>query len=647
MKDELDRPIEAQSALFIPRSEQQFLTPDALTARYAQAPKIFPAAVRAGSYLAQGLFDRRYLGVLLAQPSQGKSGATTWAIQGFLSATDHSNDLLYGRQQVFWITMIGDNDIREQTKQVSIDPAGLQPFVDVLHLSNLPNAAKQTQQWAENILDITNYNTDDPTRPKVAGRRSFPVLLILDECHQGLGKNGVLDRLCHRIGIDLNTAPETWKNQYVSVIGVSATPFAQDLKTRRGVQPTVYSQSQVYSYVKLAMTDEYLSIAKLLANGRLRDNAAVNYEASNYAAFRREIRTVIRAYLDTYNRTTYTTDGQLCPAALDTCVWRVDSRMKAREFARIAEEEIRAAANDGDAVPLARTLSSRSRLVLFHHQKHRASTHETLQERPIAEFAPALASANPTHALQVFFIIKAAQAGKVLTAPSLIAWYDTTGTHTDTIVQSVGRGCGYGKEHETYLIHCNLAEVKAYLSWYDSVGLDVPSEVRGAWASVSKTRVIRETTLHVDRTLAEIDRLRASRGYALASSTRRSVRHLTQYGQRMLQGFSQHSADEHRKGRDRLEGYFKELLGDSDGRVLRSTTGKDSNVFVLPERWDGQFHPLVEAAYPDLVAQYRPQIVALYQTYGAGYYWQEPITFHDPRHLSRNGILSTSTSVSV
>jgi len=640
--DELDHILSPEAGLFIPANEGSMLTPEAIEVRKRNAPWIYPEMVQAASAILKKLLNGNVHPTLLAEPGQGKSGVITWTIIGFLRWLEHKFLLLSTRPQVFWLTLIGDNDLRDQTMHASIRPAGLEPYVETFHVSNFPNKQTQTQSWVNNILEITNYNPEDPETPRRLSQVPRYVLLILDECHLALKRKGALDRLQKTIGIDLSVPKEQWKNQFVQVLDVSATAFPQDLQTVRGSRRPP-STSGLHEYVILAKNPNYLGVAELVKQNRLRNNAGVNYTKNDYHEFRKLVRDGIQAHEESYNKTYRDDTGYPVSAAKNTMVFRVPSREKAKEYARIVEDEVMQAASALDASPIAKLLKGKLRLTLFHHQKAHGELPSEgsgrLTERVIGEFAPALATPDPTHPFNAFFIINAAKAGKVLRGPSLSIWVDMTGKQTDTVVQSVGRGCGYGKERETYLIYCNLKEVEKYLHWYDTVELDVASEVTGTHTKISKVRTIRATALVFHPTLSEMDQDRVDKGYRPFGLDRRMVRNIDQIGKRTLKGFSSKTAAEQYEIKDRLEGYLREMTVGGVGRTI-NPNAEDESVFYFPPNWNGQFHDNMEQHCGEILAQYRSKINTLYNKYGSGYYWYEPTEYHDSRQHASTSILA-------
>lgn len=642
--DELDHIPSIRAGLFIPANERSMLTLEAIEARERNAPRIYPEMVEAASAILKKLVTGNVHPTLLAGPGQGKSGVITWTIIGFLRWMEHSGLLLSTRPQVFWLTMIGDNVLRDQTMHASIRPAGLEPYVETFHVSNFPNKQNQTQSWVKNILEITNYDPENPETPRRVGQVARYVLIILDECHLALKKHGALDRLQKAIGIDLSVPKEQWKNQFVQVLDVSATAFPQDLQTVRGSRRPP-STSGLHEYVKLAKNPNYLGVAELLKQNRLRNNAGVNYTKNDYHEFRQLVRDGIQAYEESYNETYRDDTGCPVSAAKNTMVFRVPKRAKAREYARIVEDEVMQAAVALDASPITKLLAGKLRLTLFHDKKAHGDLpsdgSSRLTERAIGEFAPALATPDPTHTFNTFFIINAAKAGKVLCGPSSSIWVDMTGKQTDTVVQSVGRGCGYGKERETYLIYCNLNEVEKYLHWYDNVNQDVISEVTGTHTKISKSRTIRNAELVFRRTLPELDQYRVSKGlrpFGLDSQNR-GVRNIDRIGKRTLKGFSSKTAIEQYEIKNRVEGYLQVMTTGGVGRAI-TLNAEDESVFCFPPNWNGQFHPNMEQYCGEILAQYRSKISEMYNKYGSGYYWYEPTEYHDSRQHASTSILA-------
>lgn len=621
LPDELEKEITSRQVVFIPLSQRAQLNPTLLGAMTRQGPMIYPSGLLAADELLEALIQRRKTPVLVSGPGQGKSQTITNLIMGFLQWQDNGGLLLSTRPSVIWMTMINDNDLRDQGMLDYLKPAQLDQYVLPLHVGNLTPSNTAYRQLVQNILDITNFDTVTRTTRDRA-RQSYRVLLIDDESHLGLGRRGNLDRFCQTIGIDLKRPPSDWDNPAVYVVKVSATPFPQHLSP------------VTFQFIRLQQDASYLSLAQLRASGRLRDNAGMDYAANDYAILRAATREVVQEWANTYMDVH--ADGT--PAWKDGWTLRVATRQEAERYAAVIRDEVHALAHSPFASPLVAAVPPLVWMTMFYHRAdlHRVSS-SGLVERPIADFVPTMARPARQKGLNILFIIKAAQAGKTLRAPHLIRWDDLTGTQTDTVVQSAGRACGYGKDHEHYTIWCNLKEVDKYINWYAS--LDAPTGVPSTVSSTHTTtplsvRVSRVELHHTD-TLAEMEGLRAAYEYPLLGLDQhhRSLRNIHQLGRTLRTSFASLTALEKLQLKQRFERWFDEILGRGAGRLYRSdqTMRQDSSVYVFPVNWDGHLHVGLVDCFPTVVHTYLPSLHQLYAQHGPGYYWYRPVEFADLR----------------
>lgn len=637
MQDELEKEISPRRAVFIPISQRQDLTPSLLDAMTRQGPMIYPSGLLAADELLEAVIQRTKTPVLVSGPGQGKSQTITNLIMGFLQWQDNGSLLLSTRPSVIWMTMINDNDLRDQGMLDYLKPAQLDQYVLPLHVGNLTPTNTAYQQLVQNILDITNFDTVTRTTRDPA-RQSYRVLLIDDESHLGLGRKGNLDRFCQTIGIDLKRPPSDWDNPAVYVVKVSATPFPQHLSP------------STFQFIQLRQDASYLSLAQLRASGRLHDNAGVDYTANEYAVLRTHVRAAVQTWEDTFRDVH--ADG--APAWKDGLLFRVATRQEADRYAAVVREEIQTLARRLDASSLVASLPPRVWMTMFYHRAELSRVSPSgLVERPLADFVPTMARPAPQKGMNILFIIKAAQAGKTLRAPHLGQWHDLTGTQTDTVVQSAGRACGYGKAQEDYAIYCNLGEVDKYINWYASLGTDsplnaarpcgVPAPVRGTYTSTPPGFRVSRAVLHHTPTLAEMDGLRVAYGYPQLGLDQhyRSIRNIDQFGRAVRTEFASLTAVEKLRLKQRYEGWFDEILGRVEGRLYRSEQAlrQDSSVYVFPVDWNGQLHAGLLDCLPTVVHTYLPSLQQLYAQHGPGYYWYRPIEFSDRRTHKATSLL--------
>lgn len=611
--------------VFIPNNQKDagIWTPQALQSQRLNGVTVYPNQIHAAREIIDEVNLRERIPQLVAQPGQGKSGTATKVIHAWLAARDVLQSLT-SEPSVAWITMLNDNEVRDQGDIDYLEPSQMSRYVQTFHVGNLTASSAACDTLSNNIIQMTNFR-------EVRGEnvKSHRVLLMLDEIHLGLAKNGNLAKLLERIGVNLHSVPKQWENQGVSIVAISATPLPQDIRP------------EVFKIILLSKDPSYLSLEEMMDHGRLHDNSGKNfYPKRNYENLRVAFTQVADRWLETSNDYDSTTHKFL---GKDLWTIRCRSLSDVHKIAKVLwEERNRRCVSD----PRTKYGFEHLTMAVFHH-KHNSTIPVLpfLEERPIKEFAPMLLKPSPNKGIRVYFIIHAARAGKTIRNPHTIRWDDTSGKQTDTVVQSAGRGPGYHKENEDYDIYVNLAEVQKYLIWYKAIEDDTATvrnqrpDTSGTYTKLSSVCYATKLEFVYRKTISELNTVRCQYGYPdIEQSANRNVRHLAHIGK-----IADH---DHQDWHDRVQRWFEQFVGVPEMYVLRGneeTMKNNAAAYYLPPNWNEQFTNNVERNFPDLTARYRPFIVKLYHENGPGYYQWIPVAFRDRPELRPTAILNKPT----
>lgn len=597
---------------------------------HESGPMIYSPAQEASVTLWDVLMLRERIPLLHAEPGQGKSGTIAQTCHLWLTTLDEQKLLLPGSDAILWITLLNDNTVRDQGYTDYLCPSQMDSYVKSLHINNF-----HKPEIIDTIKQRTNFKN-----VRGEGAKGFKVLLWLDEFHQGLGKDGNLDRFCQEIGIDLNLPPSQWENQFVYVVTVTATGIPQDAIPSR------------YQFVFLRKDSSYLSLQKLIDSGRLVDNAHISYKKNNYAYVRTVLAEIVNTWAVCCDRFALNTFN---PAALNTDDWRdlwvlrVSSINEAVNMARVIEQECLHQSNNLLLSDIQCAGYKQLKMSVFNHNSSRtpfatrmpvASGMPALSSYPISRFAPTLLTPSANRTPRVFFIIAAARAGKTIRNTHGIRWDDTCGKQTDTVVQSAGRATGYGKNKEDYKIYCNKEEVERYGKWCDAIQGDLdgvrhsrPIGMTGTHAADHPYRFTpSQMELIHTPTLSKMKDALTAEDYRLAVGNR-EVRHVLGLADRQDQ-FDQNY--EHR-----LRVLLYQVNGTSAAYGWRNEEEmrKNPTIYSL-NGWSGRFSKNMEQHYPALANEFRPTIAKLYATHGDGFYWWKPTAFEDSYSASPNSILA-------
>jgi hypothetical protein len=590
-------------------------------------PVIYPPAQEASVAVWDALMLRERIPILHAEPGQGKSGTIAKTCHLWLKTLD-AQKLLLSDSAIFWITMINDNTVRDQGYTDYLGPSQMDSYVKSLHINNF---------YKPEIIDTIKQRTNFKN-VRGEGQKAFKILLWLDENHQGLGKNGNLDRFCQEIGIDLRLPPNQWENQFVYVVGVTATGIPQDVTPLHQGQP-------VNQFVLLRKDSSYLSLQNLIDGGRLVDNAHISYKKNNYAYLLTALSEFVDKWAVCHGRSELDSG-----AWRDLWVLRVSSINEAANMSRVIAQECLRQSDNPLLTDITRAGYKQVKMSVFTHNSSRSKTVHggpamsgmpELSSYPINRFAPALLTRSPNRGPRIYFIIAAARAGKTIRNPYGIRWDDTCGKQTDTVVQSAGRAPGYGKDAEDYKIYCAKEEVERFIKWCDAIQRDDLEGVRnprpfGMTGTHTHDRqfnlIPSGVRLIYTPTLSDMVDELVAQGYVLAAGNR-EVRH--------VMGFARQQTEFNQDFEKRLRGSLCQVTGIPAAYGWRNEEGMRTNPTIYSfSGWAGHFNSEMEQFYPALANEYRAKIAKLYATYGNGFYWYMPTAFEDSYSVSPKSILA-------
>lgn len=351
--------------------------------------------------------------LLVSQPQQGKTGVCLRTIDRFINDIRADQHIKHGadtwfrgqNKRVFYIVNLSDNQVMGQTDG-RIELAALAEYVTTMH----PTSSTTTQR-----------------EPLPSGK----VLIVIDECHYALRKNGPIHKLLSSWGIEYGKNPATWTNKDAYVLSVSATPYAHCIKQIK---------DSAYFHIVPLRTEEgdgYYSLRHAKEAGRLKQSHHI-LQKGQPTAF---LSMILDQFLDDCQR-----DGN------GFFVIRATGQDNIRAIRKFVEEQYgNDIAVEGFSTDTEMNDSKISRL-------------ENTLCLPLASIT------RP----KVVLIRGSMRAGKTLrTTRNIRGWYESPTSKSDTKVQSL-RPLGYAKDghskfDDTFPIYCNMKEVDEETGFYDEV----------------------------------------------------------------------------------------------------------------------------------------------------------------------------------
>lgn len=371
--------------------------------------KIHSEQVQAGNEILDCLGNAIRNPLLVAQPQQGKTGVAIYVLDRFIKDAK-ARGLSY---QAIYLINLSDNELRKQTR-LRLRKAHLDDDVIVVH---------------RNDIDDHEIDTD-----------ADKILIIMDECHYAIDKGSPVHKFLLQYGIDYGNPVGNWENDSVSILSISATPFAHSIREA--------TEAGAFHTIPLPMNANYYSLAQMMEDGRLIQSMPI------VAGKRRTTQ-----FMDT-----------IMTQFLEDC-------------------EVR-----GNGYFVLRQNGTRSHAIRDHI--HRAygndvrvegySTNED-DEGDIDELDEALSiePEKPT----VVLIRGTMRAGKTLkTTKHIRGWYESSTAKSDAKLQSLrplgyASDDGHSKFNDEFPIYCNMKEVQEEIAFYENLmekqsNLMVPSGIR-------------------------------------------------------------------------------------------------------------------------------------------------------------------------
>lgn len=379
--------------------------------------KIHSEQVQAGDEILGCLGNGIRNPLLVAQPQQGKTGVAIYVLDRFIKDAK-ARGLSY---QAIYLINLSDNELRKQTR-LRLRKAHLDDDVIVIH---------------RNDIDDHEIDTD-------ADR----ILIVMDECHYAIDKGSPVHKFLLQHGINYGNPVDTWENDSVSILSISATPFAHSIREA--------TEAGAFHSIPLPMNGNYYSLSQMMEDGRLIQSMPIVAGKRRTTAFMDAIMTQF----------------------LEDC-------------------EVH-----GNGYFVIRQNGTRSHAIRDHI--HRAygndvrvegySTNED-DEGDIDELDEALSiePEKPT----VVLIRGTLRAGKTLkTTKHLRGWYESSSAKSDAKLQALrplgyASDDGHSKFDDVFPIYCNMKEVQEEIAFYENLLGEngtpiVPSGIRNKSSHGSK-----------------------------------------------------------------------------------------------------------------------------------------------------------------
>lgn len=357
--------------------------------------KIHSEQVQAGDEILGCLGNGIRNPLLVAQPQQGKTGVAIYVLDRFIKDAK-ARGLSY---QAIYLINLSDNELRKQTR-LRLRKAHLDDDVIVIH---------------RNDIDDHEIDTD-------ADR----ILIVMDECHYAIDKGSPVHKFLLQHGINYGNPVDTWENDSVSILSISATPFAHSIREA--------TEAGAFHSIPLPMNGNYYSLSQMMEDGRLIQSMPIVAGKRRTTAFMDAIMTQF----------------------LEDC-------------------EVH-----GNGYFVIRQNGTRSHAIRDHI--HRAygndvrvegySTNED-DEGDIDELDEALSiePEKPT----VVLIRGTLRAGKTLkTTKHLRGWYESSSAKSDAKLQALrplgyASDDGHSKFDDVFPIYCNMKEVQEEIAFYENL----------------------------------------------------------------------------------------------------------------------------------------------------------------------------------
>jgi hypothetical protein len=371
--------------------------------------KIHSEQVHAGNEILDCLGEGIRNPLLVAQPQQGKTGVAIYVLDRFIKDAK-ARGLTY---QAIYLINLSDNELRKQTR-IRLRKAHLDDDVTVIHRN-----------------DIDDHEIDTAVDK---------ILIVMDECHYAIDKGSPVHRFLLSHGIDYGNPVDTWENDSVSILSISATPFAHSIREA--------TKAGAFHSIPLPMNPNYYSLSRMMQDGRLIQSMPIITGKRRATVF---LHSILKKFMDdcAVSGNGYFVirqNGTRCHAVRDYISRTFGNDVRVEGYSTNADDE-------GDI--------------------------DELDE------AIAIEPEKPT----VVLIRGTLRAGKTLkTTKYLRGWYESPSAKSDAKLQALrplgyASDDGHSKFDDVFPVYCSMKEVQEEIGFYENLlGGDgmfvVPSGIR-------------------------------------------------------------------------------------------------------------------------------------------------------------------------
>lgn len=365
------------------------------------------AAIEIAKILNEGL----YTPLLVSQPQQGKTQTMTAVVDQFIRNCIANNQLW----QVIIVSMANDDDDDDDVKN---------QIKDRFYAAGL----NYSQLTVEHLGGLKSIKIN----PLVQKR-----LIILDECHIGIGKDRKLDGwLRINFGINYNKLPATWQDKSTQILSVSATPYTQNILANCG------GVNKIFELIILKAGNDYYSMKHMIETNRLNNSFKMSNKLNGKNVISQDMKNCLAEFIE-------------------NCVYK-----------GIGYLIIRLHGDNYNTIK-----SYIDNILKIRNQTFSSSKSDT----PNKEIDGVISSPPPE---PMILIVKGAlRCGKTFTTTQYIrGMVDSPNSKADTASQSfAGRCCGrldarsHSKFSDTFPIYCNYQSIEEAVSYYDTMNNLIPN----------------------------------------------------------------------------------------------------------------------------------------------------------------------------
>ena len=347
--------------------------------------------------------------LLVAQPQQGKTGVAIYVLDRFIKDAKARGIPC----TAIYLINLSDNELRKQTR-LRLRKAHLDDDVLVLHRD-----------------DIDSVEIDGSTDN---------ILIVMDECHYAIDKGSPVHKFLSALGIEYGSHPSTWSNDSISILSISATPFAHSIREA--------TSAGSFHSIPLPLNDKYYSLAQMMEDGRLVQSMPI---VSGKRGTTMYLTSIMEKFMD---------DCELHGNGYFVIRQNGQRGLAIRDF-------------------ISRTYGTDVRVEGYSTNADDEGDIDELDE------ALTIEPEKPT----VVLIRGTMRAGKTLkTTKHIRGWYESSTAKSDAKLQSLrplgyASDDGHSKFNDEFPIYCNMKEVQEEIAFYENLmgerkSLMVPSGIR-------------------------------------------------------------------------------------------------------------------------------------------------------------------------